>query len=27
MHHQAGVHFQNFTEVKFRDILQTGTDV
>jgi len=27
MHHQAGVHFQNFTEVKLRDILQTGTDV
>jgi len=27
MHHQAGVHFENFTEVKFRDILLTGTDV
>jgi len=25
MHHQAGVHFVNFTEVKFRDILLTGT--
>jgi len=25
MHHQAGVHFENFTEVKFRDILLTGT--
>jgi len=25
MHHQAGVHFENFTEVKFRDILPTGT--
>jgi len=25
MHHQAGVHFENFTEVKFRDIVQTGT--
>jgi len=24
MHHQAGVHFENFTEVKFRDILLTG---
>jgi len=23
--HQAGVHFENFTEVKFRDILLTGT--
>ena len=23
MHHQAGVHFENFTEVKFRDILLT----
>ena len=26
MHHQAGVTFENFTEVKFRDILLTGTD-
>jgi len=25
MHHQAGVHAENFTEVKFRDILLTGT--
>jgi len=25
MHHQAGVNFENFTEVKFRDILRTGT--
>jgi len=25
MPHQAGVHFENFTEVKFRDILLTGT--
>jgi len=25
MHHQAGVHFENFTEVKFRDIFLTGT--
>jgi len=25
MHHQAGVQFENFTEVKFRDILLTGT--
>jgi len=25
MHHQAGVHFENFTEVKLRDILQAGT--
>jgi len=25
MHHQAGVHFENFTEVKFLDILLTGT--
>jgi len=25
MHHQAGVHFENFTEVKFRDILLTKT--
>jgi len=24
MHHQAGVHFKNFTEVKFRDTLLTG---
>ena len=24
MHHQAGVNFENFTEVKFRDILLTG---
>jgi len=24
MHHQAGVHFENVTEVKFRDILLTG---
>jgi len=23
MHHQAGVHFENFTEAKFRDILLT----
>jgi len=27
IHHQAGVHFENFTEVKFRVILLTGTDV
>jgi len=27
MHHQAGVNFENLTEVKFRDILLTGTDV
>jgi len=27
MHHQAGVNSEIFTEVKFRDILQTGTDV
>jgi len=27
MHHQTGVNFENFTEVKFRDILLTGTDV
>jgi len=27
VHHQAGVNFENFTEVKFRDILLTGTDV
>jgi len=25
MHHQAGVIFENFTEVKSRDILLTGT--
>jgi len=25
VHHQAGVHFENCTEVKFRDILLTGT--
>ena len=25
MHHQAVIHFENFTEVKFRDILLTGT--
>jgi len=25
MHHQAEVHFENFTEVKFRDILLTWT--
>ena len=24
MHHQAGVNFENFTAVKFRDILLTG---
>jgi len=24
MHHQVGVHFENFTEVKFRDILLIG---
>jgi len=24
MHHQAGVNLENFTEVKFRDILLTG---
>jgi len=24
MRHQAGVHFENFTEVIFRDILLTG---
>jgi len=24
MHHQAGVNFENFPEVKFRDILLTG---
>jgi len=26
MHHQVGVHFENFTEVKFRDILLTGRE-
>ena len=26
MHHQAGVNFENFTEVKFRDISLTGTE-
>jgi len=26
MHHQGGVHFENVTEVKFRDILLTGTE-
>ena len=25
VHHQTGIHFENFTEVKFRDILLTGT--
>jgi len=25
MRQQAGVNFENFTEVKFRDILLTGT--
>jgi len=25
MHYQAGVNFENFTEVKFRDILLIGT--
>jgi len=25
MHRQAGVHFENFTEVKIPDILLTGT--
>jgi len=25
MHHQAGVNFENLTEVKFQDILLTGT--
>jgi len=25
MHHQAGGNFENLTEVKFRDILLTGT--
>jgi len=24
MHHQAGENFENFTEVRFRDILLTG---
>jgi len=24
MHHQAGVNFEKFTEMKFRDILLTG---
>jgi len=24
MHHQAEVHFENFTEVKLRDFMQTG---
>jgi len=27
MHHQAEVNFENYTEVKFRVILLTGTDV
>jgi len=27
MHHQAEVNFEKFTEVKFRDIVLTGTDV
>ena len=27
MHHQVGVNFENFTEVKFRDILLIGTNV
>jgi len=27
MHHQVEVNFENFTEVKFRNILLTGTDV
>jgi len=26
MHHQAGVNFENFTDVKFRVISLTGTD-
>jgi len=26
MYHQAGVNFENFTEVKFWDILLTGTE-
>jgi len=25
MHHHAGMNFENFTEVKFREILPTGT--
>jgi len=25
MHHHAGVNFENFTEVQFRDVLLTGT--
>jgi len=25
MHYQAGVHFENFTEAEFRDILLTWT--
>jgi len=25
MHYQAGVNFENFTEVQFRDVLLTGT--
>jgi len=25
MHHQAGVNFENFLEMKFRDVLLTGT--
>jgi len=25
MHHQAGVNFKNFTEVKFQEILLAGT--
>jgi len=25
MQHQAGVNFEHFTEVKFRDVLLTGT--
>ena len=25
MHHKSGVHFENYPEVKFRDILLTGT--
>jgi len=27
MHHQVGVNFENFTEVKFPGSLLTGTDV
>ena len=27
IHHQAGVNFDNFAEMKFRDFSQTGTDV